>query len=161
VAELVDSAQKEFDLNLRWHVNLVHRSKTLDPVLSWYSAIREYAAPNEMVLLQGDDDLFTPWSFLHRHLALEASGADMLLTRSCHGLTYLDTEHCEMRDELPKAKPYRNPSKLDWSEIVNWGPAFIGNHVYRWTQPFAAALETAFEWCRSANPHRREAASCS
>ena len=149
VADLVESAQREFDQKQCWHVDLVRRPKTLDAIENWYSAIREHAKPDEMVVLNGDDDLFTPWGLVHRHHALQASGADMLLTRSCYGLTYLDSERYVMRDDLPETEPYRSPVELDWPDITSWGPAFIGNHVYRWTRPFAAALETAFEWCHN------------
>jgi hypothetical protein len=147
MAALVDSVQKEYDSHQRWQVDLVRRPKTLDAIENWYSAIREHAILNEMVVLSGDDDLFTPWGLVHRHQALDASGADMMVTRCCSGLFYVDSERCVLSGGLPKNRSYIDPVELDWSCIIGWGTPFIGNHVYRWTETLTRALACAFEWC--------------
>jgi len=147
VAKVIESAQDDFDSAHHWTIRIICRPKTLDPIKSWYSAVSEHALPNEAVVLQGDDDLFMPRSFIQRHRAIRDSDADMILNRTIHGLTYLDSIHCQLDSPISVNRFACAPYEIAWAGITRWGPAFIGNHVYRWTDNFKNALDVAFEWC--------------
>ncbi|MBT9169365.1 MAG: hypothetical protein DDT19_02724 [Syntrophomonadaceae bacterium] len=131
---------------IEWLV--VHRKRTLDPVANWYSAIEEMAEPDETVFLHGDDDLLMPWGVEERARAAIETEADMLLSRSMHGLVFLpDQQHCLMRKASWVFERSGEVGTISWGEIDAWGPAFIGNHCYRNTKNFRDALALAFSWC--------------
>lgn len=72
--------------HLPWDWQFLNREHTLPPIDNWYSAIQDIAEKDEVVFLQGDDDLFTYWSIADRYVECVQSGADLLLTRSLYGL---------------------------------------------------------------------------
>jgi hypothetical protein len=136
--------------NLPWEWLVIDRERTLDPIENWYSAIGAVARENEVVFLHGDDDLFTPWGLIERYERLTASESDMLLSRSSYGLIFLaqrdDLVHLP-EDAVPVWKPDPAVEQLELAELTDWGPAFLGNHTYRYSSGFRNALRKGFEWC--------------
>ncbi|MBX7234903.1 MAG: hypothetical protein K1X65_10990 [Caldilineales bacterium] len=143
---VVDEVKARFAY-LPWEWHFLDRKETLPPIDSWYSAIRDVAEKDEVILLQGDDDLFTPWSVTVRYSECSQSGADLLLSRSLHGLIYLSSHEVYFPQQFPPHTEGSHSRVLDWGEINGWGPAFIGNHCYRNTSAFQAGIERAFTWC--------------
>lgn len=135
-----------------WEWRLLNRERTLPPIENWYSAITEMAEENEVVFLHGDDDLFLPWGLIDRHRAIVSSNADMLLSDSAHGLWFLsDGNTVSWWGPLPVRQHEMRAEPVAWGDISGdlhgWGPAFMGNHCYRYTSIFREALATSFGWC--------------
>lgn len=148
INNFVDNINLEYSkLNLcEWKV--IHRQKTLNPVLSWYSAIQELSEPDEIVFLHGDDDLLMPRGFISRIKAIDNFGADLLLSHSAHGLLFLsDGENCLDGNILNEIEKKGIQKEITLDQIDSWGPAFIGNHSYRYTEKFKEALSLSFSWC--------------
>lgn len=131
-----------------WQWCFLDREKTLYPVENWYSAIISLADENEVVFLNGDDDLFLLWSLVDRYKAITKSGADMLLSKSESGLIFLrDKRSVYYQGSMPARREKLDVHEIGWSDIAKWGSAFIGNHCYRYTEQFRKALNLCFEWC--------------
>lgn len=147
VAEVVERASKRPGAAAAEWIFL-NREQTLAPVKNWYSAIEQIAREGEVVFLHGDDDLFLFNGVVARQAAAVSSGADMLMSRSLHSLYFLpgDVEVYPNFD-LSTAKRGAAVSQLSWEEIDGWGPAFMGNHCYRYTAKFREALKLSFDWC--------------
>lgn len=143
---IIDEVRTQFT-HLPWEWRFLDREETLPPVDNWYSAIQDIAQQDEVVFLQGDDDLFTPWSIVDRYIECLQSGADLLLTHSLSGLVYISSEECYFPEQFPVRKACNGSRALGWEEIVDWGSAFIGNHCYRNSGTFRAGIERAFIWC--------------
>ena len=130
----------------QWHV--LDRDKTLYPIDNWYSAIQDVAEEGEVVFLHGDDDLFLPWACIDRYQAITATNADMLMTESVHRIFFLQNDSSvSYSGTLPQKKKGISPEFIEWAYIAGWGPAFIGNHCYRYTDTFRQALALSFTWC--------------
>lgn len=147
VNKVLEEIKSKSDCNL-WQWCLLNREKTLYPAENCYSAIIGLVDKNEVVFLHGDDDLFLPWSFSDRYKAITESSADMLLSESEHRLVFLpDKESVYYPGSLPTRREKLVVNEIGWSDITGWGPAFIGNHCYRYTEQFRQALTLCFEWC--------------
>lgn len=128
----------------------LNRGTTLPPVKNWYSAIEEQSREGETVFLHGDDDLLLAGGVAARRDAAVSSGADILMSRSLHSLYFLPGDKSVYPSfGLPGTDLSGEVSSLRWEEIDGWGPAFIGNHCYRYTRKFREALKLSFEWCDS------------
>ncbi len=134
-----------------WTVEVIHRDPPMDPVLSWYGGIREYARSGDVVFLHGDDDLMLPGSLAARSAILEESGAPILLTLSRSGLVFEEGDAARAFFPAPIGS---TESARDWRfvaphEMTRFGPAFIGNHAYRASQEFFAGFDEVLSLMRS------------
>ncbi|MHB0995544.1 MAG: glycosyltransferase family A protein [Elusimicrobiales bacterium] len=147
VAEVVERAKAQPGA-ARAEWTFLNREKTLPPVENWYSAIKSQAKEGEVVFLHGDDDLLLPGGAAARQAAAASAGADMLMSRSLHSLYFLPGDERVYPSFGPAAGPAgAELSDLGWEDIDGWGPAFMGNHCYRYTPKFREALELSFKWC--------------
>ena len=143
VADVKKSHQKQ---NL-WEWHIIHREKTVDAAENCLSAMKELTNDDEIVIVQGDDDLFTPWSIQSRIDAIEETNCDMLLTKSKYSLWYLnETGSIYFGDEIPSENSDAVPKELEWKEINNWVPIFLGNNAYRYSKKFQAAMDKVYSW---------------
>jgi hypothetical protein len=146
--EMVKNLQTDFANQAELvSISFLHREQTLNPVESWYSAIRELAFPGEVVLLNGDDDLFLPRSLFLRHKYAVSTEADLVLSRSEHGLLFMSDNLTCLCPSFVKMKDIDFSGAISQEFIDSWGPAFIGNHCYRYTKNFIDALELTELWC--------------
>lgn len=150
--KIVDQVREDFK-HLRWQWMFLDRRVTLPPIENWYSAISDLALNNEVVFLHGDDDLFLPWSLTSRFNAILEQDADLLLSKSIHGLIFLpDKKSVYMRSNfIDSSNENRKSTYLKWQEIASWGPAFIGNHCYRNTKKYKNAISLCYQWCDDLN----------
>lgn len=125
------------------------RDKTLWPVDNWYSAIMERSIKDEVVLLHGDDDIFCPWSLEDRYEAVQSTRADMLMSYAVSRIVFLPDKVSAVMGAvtISKRQIEVHPSAVEWEEIDEWGPAFIGNHCYRRTEKWEHALSLSYAWC--------------
>jgi hypothetical protein len=145
VAALVDMFRLR-DPRFAWHT--ISREKTLDPVESWYSAIDAHSKDGEVVLLNGDDDLFLPWSLETRYRLLIDRGADMALTNFV-GRLFIDElgDRAVFTGEMPVSPKTMHARKWQETGISTIEPSFISNHVYRMTRNMKDAIRVAFAAC--------------
>ena len=149
IEELVCEIKASVDNSKLWIWKLVHREKTIPAIENWYSGIDEIAKDGEIVFLHGDDDLFLPWSLTSRCNAILDQDADLLLSKSIHGLVFLpDKKSIYIRGNfIDSRNENRKSTHLTWKEIASWGPAFIGNHCYRNTKKYRDALSLCYQGC--------------
>lgn len=147
--EEITAIVADYSHEKRFEWDILYREKTLPPVESWYSAIRENALPDEVVLLHGDDDIFCPWSLEDRYKAICSLNADMLLSQSGGRIVFLPDQVSALfsASSLPKRRADAKTAIVPWSDIHGWGPIFIGNNCYRYTEKWKRALSVSFEWC--------------
>lgn len=126
----------------------LNREQTLPPVKNWYSAIEAQAKEGEVVFLHGDDDLLLYKGVVSRQTAAVSSGADMLMSRSLHSLYFLPGDKL-VYPSFPTGAMLSEGglAGIEWREVDSWGPAFMGNHCYRYTEKFREALKLSFAWC--------------
>ena len=134
--------------SLNWKLILIHREKTLPLIDNWYGAIQSLAKENEIFVLQGDDDLFTKWSLVARYNAFSNTDADVLLTGTHSGLTFLEDEKLL---HYPGPIPNKDIGSghlvsIDFTNMEDYGPVFIGSQSYRYNQSFRNALDTVAKW---------------
>lgn len=131
-----------------WEVTVVHRDPPMPPIENWYGGIREFAGPEDVVFLHGDDDMMLRGSAEVRARALVESGADLLLSEVAPlRLIYDGAEARSVwidgTGQPPPAAPtrFRRP---DFSELPRYGLAFIGAHTYRPTARFWEAYDRTY-----------------
>lgn len=147
VHELVNEMRLQTE-NRRWIWYVLDRVKALNPIDNWYSAITSMADEGEVIFLHGDDDIFLPWSIVDRYKVITESAGDMLLSQSGSGLVFLpDKKSVYYPGPMPTRREKLDVNEIGWDDITGWGPAFIGNHCYRYTEQFRQALTLCFEWC--------------
>lgn len=140
----VRSKYEGFDF---WEWIIVHREKTVDAAKNCLSAIQDYAEPDEAIIVQGDDDLFMPWSIKDRVDAIEKESADILLTKSNYSLWYLDEQgRIYFSEKLAAHSKSAFCEELGWADINEWGAVFLGNNCYRYTEKFQKGLDLTFQW---------------
>lgn len=124
----------------------IHRKVTLDPVDNWYSAVRDLALEDEVVLLHGDDDLFTPWSLDHRVIAI--GDTDFLLTKFLSRLYFGEGGRSVLfTGNIPTEIKSVVPEQWSTKHLSEFEPSFLGNHCYRNTARFRLALELCTRVC--------------
>lgn len=129
---------------------LKSRAVSLDPVENWYSAIRDEARDDEMVMLHGDDDLFLPWALVARHRLFHSSKADFLLTDSV-GRAFFNSDGNRVWYTGGYILPAEDYRWTAWDRQAPNGPepSFIGNHVYRANAFLWEGLQRALDACSS------------
>ncbi len=136
-----------------WEVRVVHRDPPMDPVLSWFGGIREYASDGDAVFLVGDDDIVLPDGLVARTDILEESNADVLLSRPYPGTLWFD----DARDRAylsRGAPPLSRCVKDAWTladprSLAATMNAFIGDQAYRLTPSFWDSFERTMAIMRS------------
>jgi len=110
---------------------ILYRRETLPPAKNWYSAVTEYARPNEVVMMNSDDDLVFPWSIKSRYLAAVGGNADMVLAGLSDGVYFSgDSQRILYPPEIFKPNP-ASMAKINMSSIVAFSPQHLSNHCYR------------------------------
>ena len=130
----------------RWKVDLLARPETLPPIENWYGAILDNANEGETVFLHGDDDMLCPGALARRDEVIRAIGADMLVTSHAGPLFFIGGNKAlgpvpDLRDR-PVA-----PVSIGFSSEILGNAPFIGNHTYRNTGLFRAALAETRHTC--------------
>jgi hypothetical protein len=129
-------------------IQVIHREKSLPPVYSWYGAIVENTEEDDIVFIQGDDDLFLRDGIKYRVESIISSGADILLSNYIGGLVFSKNDEKaifsninSLRNEVRKGKFLT----LSDSELI--GGIFLGNNCYKYNNNFKESLKLAFQWC--------------
>jgi len=148
INKVVEEVWNSSAQSAKWKMILIHREKTLPLIENWYSAIHALAKENEIFILQGDDDLFTPWSLVSRYSAFLESKADAILTHSISGLTFLERK---TGVHYSGSVPIKNLGTgklihLDFRNVEGYSPVFIGSHAYLYNQAFRDALVKVDDW---------------
>ncbi|MGV8059918.1 MAG: hypothetical protein AB2L12_18145 [Smithellaceae bacterium] len=148
-AKDIASIVATYSNNRRFTWKILYREKTLSPVNNWYSAILEFALPDEVVLLHGDDDIFCSWSLEKRYKAITDNNADILLSRTISRIIFFQGSDSALLDTrtIPKEKEKIKTKFLSWRDLNEWGAVFIGNNCYRNTKKWRQSLNECFEWC--------------
>ncbi len=147
VEQLVSEIRARYSKMDFWEWIIIHRKETVDAAMNCLSAIQDHAKDNEVVIVQGDDDLFMPWSIADRVETIEDVAADVLLTKSKYSLWYLDESgRVYFGDTISAYNGQAKGIRLDWSEINDWIAIFLGNNCYRYTEKFQNALDLIFKW---------------
>jgi hypothetical protein len=146
----VERVVSEFSHERRIEWNVLCRQKTMPPVENWYSAIFDNALPNEIVYINGDDDLLMPWSLENRFAEIERLGSDMLLAQIDSGLFFfysnaMRTYFVPVRSQTQE----RSATLLDTGTIFSYNPAHLSNHCYRNSERLRAGYEKAMSWCNA------------
>jgi hypothetical protein len=139
----------EFVHERRFLWEVLYREKTLPPVENWYSPVLDRALPNEVVLLNADDDLFFPWSLENRFEEINRLDADLLHAQIDFGLFFCrQSSEVLYLSELPSTKR-RSADLVDFGQVYDYSPQHLSNHCYRNTEHFRAGLARAMEWCHA------------
>lgn len=139
----------EFMHEKRFLWNVLYREKTLPPVENWYSAILEWAAPDEVVIINSDDDLFLPWSLTNRFEEINSLRADILFAQLGSELYFSqDAERVYYLSELVFMK-WDRAIALDLGQVFEFTPQHLSNHCYRNTELFRAGLAKSMSWCHA------------
>ena len=102
-----------------------------------------------MFIIQGDDDLFTSNSLFDRWQSFKNTKADLLLTHSYSGLTYLKGDskiHFTNLEQIRNTKVSLKNTQLDFTNFENYSPVFIGSQAYIYNEKFIAALKLTGDW---------------
>ncbi len=129
-----------------WKVEVLHREPQLDPVLSWYGAIRQYAAEGDLAFLHGDDDLMLPGSVAARASALLGSPAVTLVSRARSGLLFDSGQPARawMASGMTLGPvPASETREVRPGEVGRHECTFIGNHAYRAGEALWTAYRSA------------------
>lgn len=126
-----------------WEVRVVHRKPPMYPVYSWYEGIREFTDENDLVFLNGDDDIMLPGGIAARIRMIEQGSWDMLITAALTGLFFTGTpDDEEVAALLPpdlggwQTPVWREPQPLTGPGLNDVCAIFISNHLYRNTPLF-------------------------
>ena len=145
ISEIVDG----FKTFRKFEWDILYRKYTLPPVENWYSAILDFALPNEIVVINSDDDLFLPWSLNDKYKELNRTSADLLLAKIDGGLWFSQNAEIALyKSKLPNNNMV-SATPLVMSEVFYYAPQHLSNHCYRNTQTFREALNKAFTWCHN------------
>lgn len=149
--EIVDSIVGEFSSNVSFICTALHRKETIPAIDSWFSAIAEYAAEDEVVFLLGDDDLMMPWGVIGRHREIVKTQAEMLLSDFADRIYFFDkgrkywiSGQIPMEDQQEKCT-----RQWDFWPAKHPEASFMSNHCYRNTASFRKGLDLALAWCDS------------
>jgi hypothetical protein len=147
--EEITTTVSDFSREKRFEWEILYREKTLPPVENWYSAIFEKALPNEVVLINSDDDLFFPWSLENRFGEIGRLGAECLLAEIDTGL-YFSKKGTKVYyvSDLPDTKEC-SAALLNIGNIFSFTPVHLSNHCYRNTDKLRTGYEKAMSWCNA------------
>ena len=147
--EEIGAIVSEFLHVKRFQWDVLYREKTLPPIENWYSAIFARALPDEVVVLNGDDDLLLSWGLQERFAEIERLRADLLLAEIagelffCKGATraYCTTRAIDTGEDRAVT--------LDMGTVHLFAPQHVSNHCFRNTATFRAAYGRAMAWCKA------------
>ncbi len=143
----IQSIVDRFAQHRQFSWKILFRETTLPAAENWYSSICEQAQPNEVVMINADDDLFFPWSLEDRYLEIRRLDAELLLARLDSSLIF--SEQAERACHLarfPAPQPVA-ARQLSFQQIDDFAPQHLSNHCYRFTERFRQSLARAQEWC--------------
>lgn len=129
-----------------WRVEVIHRRPAIDPVVSWFGALRERGRDGDIALIHGDDDILLPESVGVRARALRSAGADILICRGAGNIVFWDdaASRASLDVGVPlvsaTAAPPRRPGAR---ELAQYECGFIGNATYTLGEGFWAIYQRA------------------
>jgi hypothetical protein len=148
---IIDSIIAKFNDDKIFTWQALHREETLPPIDSWYSAVAQFAAEGEVVVLLGDDDLMLPWGLQDRYREIVNGRADMVLSDFADrifffhgGQDYWMTSPMPVENEQEK-----HAQEWEFFPAKYLEASFISSHCYRNTVNFRNGLELALVWCDS------------
>lgn len=149
--EIVDSIVEKFSYNDNFMCTALHRKETMPGIDSWFSAIAEYAAEDEVIFLLGDDDLMLPWGLRDRHREILKSKTDMLLSDFADRIYFFDKGQKYWMSSPFPTEDQQEKCARQWEFFPAKHPeaSFMSNHCYRNTYSFRKGLDLAFSWCNS------------
>jgi hypothetical protein len=151
--DIINSIVAKFynDKTFTWQA--LHREKTLPPIDSWYSAVAQFAAEGEVVVLLGDDDLMMPWGLQDRYREIMSARADMSLSDFEERIFFFQNgQKYWLTNPLPVEDGQKKESQpWDFFPVQHPEPSFISNHCYRNTPGFRRGLTLAYSWCDAQN----------
>lgn len=148
---IIEDIVSEKSFRGQFSYKIIHREVTLPAVESWFAAIFESAAENEVVFLHGDDDLMLPWGLKNRFQAISSTNADMLISDFYQRVYFSDDgkQYALISDE-PICR-ITDSRLTEWQFCANHHPraSFISNHCFRNTSLLKSAFETAILWSKT------------
>ncbi len=133
----------------RFSWQILFRDTTLPPVENWYSSILAHAQPDEVVMINADDDLFFPWSLEERYREIRRLDAELLLAELDSSLIF--SQHAQRvchLEHFPIPETARG-TRLSLEDVYDYTPQHLSNHCYRNTQAFRDSLVKAQAWCHA------------
>jgi hypothetical protein len=144
----INNIVSRYSENKKFECVAHNRIKTLPALVSWFSAIHEYAIQDEVIMLLGDDDLMLPWGLQVRYETIISNKSDMLLTDFTHHIYFFEKgRRYWLTNDLPTEDEVLTTPN-NWNFIPEKHPeaSFISNHCYRYTENFKRAVNLTFEW---------------
>lgn len=148
INDIIENTQ----INYPFSCKVIHQEKKMVAVESWFQVIFENAYENEIIVMNGDDDIVLPQKLIDAVYSFSSSGADMIVTDYYQRLYF--SKNCKKFVVLGDDFKQFNDNNLrlidfDFSPDHVLPASFVSAHIYKNTEAFKKGYHQAIYWCKT------------